>query len=81
MKGVNHRFIVRMYYYIADKKKVWREGVIFEREEDFAEIIEIYGKKEIKIRIRGKNKKEFLAIILDSIDKIYLTYTNLKTQN
>ncbi|MDB5223158.1 MAG: GTPase [Chitinophagaceae bacterium] len=77
-KGLITRFIVRMHYYISSQRKVWREGVILEREETFAEVIETYGKKEIKIRISGKNKKEFLAIILDSIDKIHLTYTNLK---
>ncbi len=79
-KGIITRFIVRMHFYITDQKMVWREGVILEREETKAEIIETYGKKEIRIRVQGKNQREFLAIILDSLDKIHLTYSNLKVQ-
>lgn len=77
-KGIITRFIVKMHYYITNQKLVWREGVILERQSTRAEIIETYGEREIKIRISGKNKKEFLAVILDSLDKIHGTYTNIK---
>jgi len=79
-KGIITRFIVRMHFYISDQKMVWREGVILVREETRAEIIETYGKKEIRIRVQGRNQREFLAIILDSLDKIHLTYSNLKVK-
>lgn len=77
-KGILTRFIVRMNDYIENQKNVWREGVILYRMDTWAEVIETYGKNEIRIRVRGENKKEFLAIILDSIDRINLSYTNLK---
>ena len=77
-KGIITRFIVRMHDYIYNEKSVWREGVLLHRANTFAEIIETYGKREIKIKVRGENKKEFLAIIIDSLDKINLTYSNLK---
>ncbi len=79
-KGILTRFIVRMHDYIKDQKTVWREGVLLFRSNTWAEIIETYGKNEIRIRVRGENKKEFLAIILDSIDRINLTYSNLKVK-
>lgn len=77
-KGIVTRFIVRMHYHIKDQKLVWREGVILEREQTVSEITETYGAREIKIRIQGRNKKEFLAIILDAFDRIHMSYTNLK---
>ncbi|WP_276482670.1 COR domain-containing protein [Paraflavitalea pollutisoli] len=79
-KGILTRFIVRMNDYIENQKNAWRDGVVLYREGTWAEVIETYGKNEIRIRIRGDNKKEFLAIILDSIDKINLSYSNLKVQ-
>lgn len=77
-KGIITRFIVKMHYYITNQKLVWREGVVLERQSTKAEVIETYGEREIKIRISGKNKKEFLAVILDSFDKIHATYTNIR---
>lgn len=77
-KGVITRFIVKMHYYITSQKLAWREGVVLERQNTRAEIIETYGAREIKIRIQGKNKKEFLAVIIDSLDNINITYNNLK---
>lgn len=77
-KGIITRFIVRMHHHISDQKLVWREGVILERAETKAEVIETYGKREIRIRLKGKYKKEFIAIILDHFDQIHASYTNLK---
>lgn len=77
-KGIITRFIVKMHYYIVDQHMAWREGVVLERQNTKAEIIETYGEKEIQIRVEGKNKKEFLAVILDTLDKIHASYSNLK---
>lgn len=77
-KGIITRFIVKMHYYISNQTLVWREGVILERQNTSAEIIETYGAREITIRVCGKNKKEFLAVILDCLDKIHSTYSNIK---
>ncbi|MBS1780332.1 MAG: TIR domain-containing protein [Bacteroidetes bacterium] len=79
-KGIITRFIVRMYYLITDQNLVWREGVILERQGSRAEVLETYGKREIRIRISGTYKTELLGIIMDCMDKIHLTYHNLRIQ-
>jgi internalin A len=80
-KGIITRFIVRMNSYILNQKSVWREGVVLVRTDTKAEVTETYGKREIRVRVHGKNKKEFLAIIMDSLESIHRTYSNLKVTN
>jgi len=77
-KGIITRFIVRLHYHITNQKNVWREGVVLERQNALAEVIETYGKKEIRIRVRGKYKKELLAIVLDNFDNIHKSFPSLK---
>ena len=79
-KGIITRFIVRMFYYISDQSLVWREGVILRKNESVAEVVETYGKREIRIKVSGVYQREFLAIIMDSLDKLHLTYHNLKAE-
>jgi len=77
-KGILTQFIVVMHPYIAKQELVWREGVILEKDRTRAEVIENYGKREIKIRVTGKRRKELMAIVLYEIDKINSTYANLR---
>jgi len=58
-KGILTRFIVEMNYCI-DEPKVWRTGVIFKQDHTWAELIEIYHLREIKMRLYGTNKRFFL---------------------
>ncbi|ELS05600.1 small G protein, GTPase SAR1, partial [Xenococcus sp. PCC 7305] len=76
-KGILTRFIVEMHKNI-DQDNVWRNGVILTDNYAKAEIIENYDKKEIRIRISGNQKREFLAIILNEIDKINNSYEKIK---
>ncbi len=76
-KGVITQFIVAMHKLIAEQKYVWRSGVILEKDQTKAEVIE-YGKREIKIRVAGKNKKELLTIVAYELDEIHASYKRLK---
>ncbi|MFB2891479.1 COR domain-containing protein [Aerosakkonemataceae cyanobacterium BLCC-F50] len=78
-KGILTRFIVEMHHYI-DEPKVWRSGVILKRDHTFAELIETYDRREIKIRLSGTNKRGFLEVIADKLDEIHRSYERLKVK-
>ena len=77
-KGILTQFIVAMHPFIVEHKYVWKSGVILEKSQTRAEVIEYYGKREIKIRISGKHKKELMAIVAYELDKIHASYRRLK---
>ncbi len=77
-KGIITRFIVEMHRLIAEQIYVWKSGVILQKNGAKAEVIEYYGKREIKIRISGKHKKELMTIVTYELDKIHSTYKRLK---
>lgn len=77
-KGIITQFIVVMHTMIAEQSYVWRSGVILEREGTKAEIVEHYGKREIKIRIAGMYKNELMTIVSYEFDKIHKTYQGLR---
>jgi small GTP-binding protein len=78
-KGLVRQFIVAMHENI-EAQIVWRSGVIIHKREyahTRAEIIENYGKREIKIRVSGKNKRDLLTIVTYELDKIHNSYKRL----
>jgi len=77
-KGIVTQLIVAMHQFIGEGGIVWKSGVILRKSDASAEIIEYYGKREIQIRIRGKNKGDMLAIIDYEFDKIHSTYRHLR---
>nr|WP_300501973.1 COR domain-containing protein [Crocosphaera sp.] len=76
-KGILSRFIVEMNPYI-DEPNVWRSGVILNKDNTKAEVIENYYDREIQIRLRGNNKRGLLEVITSELDKIHISYHNLK---
>jgi hypothetical protein len=75
-KGLVRQFIVAMHESI-EAQIVWRSGVIIHKREyanTRAEVIENYGKREIKIRVSGKNKRDLLTIVTYELDKIHNSY-------
>ena len=79
-KGIITRFIVAVHHLIADSQRlVWRSGVILEREQTRAEVIQhYYGfKGEIQIRITDQHKKELLTIIIHELKQIHDSFNNL----
>ncbi|MEH2308289.1 COR domain-containing protein, partial [Nostoc sp.] len=79
-KGILTRFIVEMHAHIEQQKLVWKSGVVLNKDQTRAEVIEQYNKREIKIRVAGNRKKELLAVITHELDKIHTSYENLKYQ-
>ncbi|KAM3113261.1 COR domain-containing protein [Phormidesmis sp. 146-33] len=79
-KGILTQFIVSMHQWIDEQKYVWRSGVILQQDNAKAEVIENYGKREIKVRVIGKDKKRLMDIVTYEIDKIHATYKRLKYQ-
>ncbi len=77
-KGILTQFIVAMHPFIANQTYVWKSGVILEKDQTQAEVIEYYGKREIKIRLVGKQKKELMAIVIYELDQIHASYRRLK---
>lgn len=77
-KGLIPQFIVAMHPWIAKQDWVWREGVVLKKEESWAEIVENYGMREIRIRVAGKKKKALMTIIMHELDKVNSGYTRLK---
>ncbi len=77
-KGIMSLFIVRMNRYINNHDHVWMRGLVLEREKTTAEIIETYDARRIKIRISGKNRRDFMTIITEEIDRINSPYEKMK---
>jgi len=62
-KGIITRLIVVMHQYIHQQKYVWKSGVILTKDNTTAEVIEYYGKREIKIRVAGTDQRGLLSIV------------------
>ena len=77
-KGILTQFIVATHKLIAEQRYVWRSGVILEKDETKAEVVEYYGKREIKIRVAGRHKKELMTIVTYELDEIHASYKRLK---
>jgi Leucine-rich repeat (LRR) protein len=78
-KGLMSQFIVRMHQHIADNYQLlWKSGVVLKKDHTQAEIIEYYGKREIRIRVHGFYKRDLLHELSLELDKINNSYDRLK---
>lgn len=78
-KGLLSRFIVVMQAHIAGGGQwVWRTGVVLAKDGARAEVEEFYHRREIRIRVTGKNCKELLTIISYELDKLHAPFHRLK---
>ncbi len=77
-KGILTQTIVAMHKLIDQQQYVWKSGVILKQNETLAEVIENYGKREIKIRISGRNQRDLLTVVTYELDKIHASYPRLK---
>ena len=91
IKGILTRFIVVMHedIYSCDVKEtsdrdlqqcVWKSGVVLQKNNTKAEVIENYGKREIVVRVGGETPRDLLTIVSNEIDKINKSYKRLKYQ-
>ena len=79
-KGILSQFIVQMNRYISNHNYVWKRGVILERDGTIGEILESYDARSISIRISGKNKRDFMTIITEQLDKINAPYEKMRVE-
>ena len=79
-KGILTRFIVAMHSLIDQQTMVWKGGVILSRDHTKAEVIEYYGKREIKIRIAGLSRSQLMTSVIYELDNIHRTFNRLKFQ-
>lgn len=83
-EGILSNAIVMLHKYIKQDDKqndlVWKNGVVLERHETFAEIYTRPNIQQIFIRLRGKDIRELLSHITDTIEEINGTYHNLKVE-
>ncbi len=79
-KGILTRFIVETHPWIEQQKLVWKSGVVLNKDETRAEVIENYDQREIKIRVAGNRKKELMAVVTHELEKIHNSYERLKPQ-
>ncbi|NEU82354.1 COR domain-containing protein, partial [Nostoc sp. UIC 10630] len=77
-KGIITHFIVVMYELINKQKYVWKSGIFISKNQTNAEVIEYYGKREIKIRVSGLHKRDLMIIVTHELDKIHDSYQRLK---
>ncbi|WP_460203031.1 COR domain-containing protein [Scytonema sp. NUACC21] len=77
-KGILTRFIVETHPWIEEQKLVWRSGVVLNKDQTRAEVIEHYNQKEIKIRVVGNHKKELLAVVTHELEKIHQSFERLQ---
>ncbi|MEH1771810.1 COR domain-containing protein [Nostoc sp.] len=77
-KGIITQFIVAMNELINEQQCVWKSGVVLSKDQTKAEVIEYYGKREIKIRVSGRHKRDLMTIVIHELDKIHDSYKLLK---
>ena len=77
-KGILTRFIVEMHSLIEHSTCVWKTGVVISKDGAKAEVIELYHKGEIHIRLSGTRKRDLLTTIRYELDKIHASYERLK---
>ncbi|ODG98072.1 hypothetical protein A4S05_10875, partial [Nostoc sp. KVJ20] len=77
-KGIITQFIVAMHELMNEQQCVWKSGVVLSKDQTKAEVIEYYGKREIKIRVSGRHKRDLMTIVTHELDKIHDSYKRLK---
>ena len=77
-KGFLNRFTVRVNRLIQQPELTWRSGVILEKDNTQAEIIETYGKQEVTIRVAGDQRKALMTVISDEFDELHRQFEGLK---
>ena len=77
-KGLITRFIVALNHLIANQGMVWKSGVVLEREETRAEVIEDYAKRKISVQVAGRDTRGLLAIVDDQLERIHRSFPPLK---
>lgn len=77
-RGLLSRAIVALHHRIEDQHLVWRTGVILHDEYARAELLELRGEKEIRIRVSGGNRRDLLMEIKRTLDELHRAFPKLQ---
>ena len=77
-KGVLTRLIVAMHSLIENQQLVWRSGVILVRQGARAEVVEHYGRREVRVRVAGRQKKGLMEIVAYELERIHASFHRLR---
>ena len=79
-KGIITRLIVEMHKFIEAQTLVWKSGVVLTNGAARAEVIEVYHRGEIHLRVSGMRPKELRTVITHEIDKINDSFDRIRVQ-
>ena len=77
-KGIVRRLIVALHYQIAPGGRLWRSGAVFAYEGSEAEVIEVYRRRLLTIRIRGGDPRVLLGLIDKELGIIHRSYPGIR---
>ncbi|MEM9090649.1 MAG: COR domain-containing protein [Cyanobacteria bacterium P01_F01_bin.53] len=77
-KGIFWQLAVTLYRYITNHDWIWRNGMVIQRGNTWAEVIEDLNLRTISLRFHGPSIPEFRAVIVDELDSISQSYHQLK---
>jgi hypothetical protein len=77
-KGIFWQLAVTLYRYIPNHDWVWRNGMVIQRGNTWAEIKEDLNLRRISLRFSGPSIAEFRAVIVDELDAISQSYHQLQ---
>jgi Leucine-rich repeat (LRR) protein len=77
-KGIVRRLIVALHYQIAPGGRLWRSGAVFAYEGSEAEVIEVYRRRLLTIRIRGGDPRVLLGLIDHELGIIHRSYPGIR---
>lgn len=79
-RGLLSRFIVRINRYVKNLSFAWKTGVVIERSNSKAIIVENWGDREINIKATGVLARELITIITDDFDRMHNSFGKLMVE-
>lgn len=76
-RGILSRATVKLHQRIEVQRLVWRAGVILNDGYARAEILELRGEQQIRIRVSGRNKRDLLMEIVRALDDLHRGFPKL----
>ena len=77
-RGLLSRVIVKLHKYIEDQRLVWRAGVVLRDAQARAELLELRGLREIRIRFAGQFQRDLLMHIVRTLDELHQGFPKLQ---
>ena len=80
-KGILTRFMVAVHPLIeAGRERVWQYGVVLCEDDTRAEVREDVERREIRLRLSGRHKRDLLAYLVGKLEEIHRTLHGLEYQ-